>query len=202
MRSAYVSTRAAGLLAAERVTDEGLSLVTLLPPIIYGPDFPRARNRITDHIRRVLRAPFRVALGRQAAPRNLVFVEDVIAAIARADRAEAATGRHLVSGENVTQNDLEIEVRRAGGARMTPRIPIPRAAALVAGRVADRLFRFDETAGVTARMLTLLAPWCLHPYALPAFDDSVAPTATTFAQGIRRTVDALRTRDEVTTRHE
>jgi len=194
--SAYVRTRVAGLLAVERVAAEGLPLVTLLPPIIYGPDFARARNRITDHLRRVLRAPLRIAIGTNAPRRNLVFVDDVTQAIARAERAREATGRHLLSGDNVTQNELEMAARAAIDASIPPRIVIPSAAAIAAGRVADALLRFDRSSGWTARMQTLLAPWCLRPYALPAFDDGVEPAATPFALGIRRTVEMLRTHEK------
>lgn len=190
--SSYIRSRVEGLLAIERVAEEGLPLVTLLPPIIYGPDHPRARNRITNHIRRTLRAPFRVAIGSRSPRRNLVFVDDVTRSIARAEAADAASGRHIVSGENVTHEELESTVRTAAGVSVTPRIVVPRVAALIGGRIADALMRMDPASGWTSRMQTLLAPWCLRPYALPSFGEGAEPMATPFAVGIQRTVEALR----------
>jgi nucleoside-diphosphate-sugar epimerase len=194
-QSTYVRTRVEGLLAVERVAEGSLPLVTLLPPIIYGADHTRARNRITNHMRRTLRAPFRVAIGGPSSKRNLVHVDDVTRSLARAEAAQAPSGRHIVSGDNVTQDELESAVRTAAGMPPAPRIALPRAAALSAARIADALLRIDPAGGWTSRLETLLAPWCLRPYALPFFGEGAEPVATPFAVGIQRTVEALRQRE-------
>ena len=177
---AYVRSRITGLLAVERIAGDTLPLVTLLPSIIFGPDHPRAHNRITAHIRRVLRAPLRVAIGRRQPQRNLVFVEDVVQAIARAEQHDTPRGRAIVSGENVTQEQLEAEVCAAAGKTVPRRIVLPGALAVGAARAMDALLRFDPASGWTIRMRTLLQPWCLQPR-----------NVTSFAEGIRRTVHSV-----------
>lgn len=183
---AYVRSRVDAALAVERMAADRLPLVTILPSIVYGPDHPRARNRIASHIRRVLARPLRIAIAGPQARRNLVYVDDVTDSILRAERSECPTGRHLVSGENVTQDDLEAEVRTVAGMRPSLRVAVPRAAARAAARTVDALLRFDPASGWTSRLETLLAPWCL----LPAV--TLGGTATPFSEGVRRTVEAVR----------
>ncbi len=154
----YVASKIAGIRALEAI--DGLPLVTLLPAIVYGPDHPAAPNRVTAHMRRVLARPWRVAVGGEAQPRNLVFVDDVVAAIRQAESAPAGT-RRLVAGENATQDDLERAVFAAAGRAPTPRVAVPRALVRGAGRVADTFLRREQ--GWLRRIDTLLSPWCFQP---------------------------------------
>lgn len=154
----YVRSRVDGIRALEAI--DGLPLVTLLPSIVYGPDHPHARNRITSHIRRLLARRWRVAVGGE--PRNLVYVDDVVRAIESAPER----GRHLVAGENATQDELERAVFAAAGRAPTPRIVVP--------RVLARCIPLR-------RMKTLLAPWCFVP----------TPTHTSLRDGIAATVRSL-----------
>lgn len=183
--SAYVRSRVEGLLAVERVAAEGLSLVTLLPAIVYGPDHPRAPNRIASHIRRVLAMPFRIGIGGPQERRNLVYAGDVVACIVQAEQMEPPAGRHLVSGENVTQDELETEARAAAGLHHGIRLAVPRVAASVATRTLDAVLRFDERSGWSERLRTLLSPWCFRP------GMNMGGAATPFAEGVRQTVEAL-----------
>lgn len=176
---AYVRSRVAGLVALERV--EGLPLVTVLPSIIYGPDHPRARNRMTNYMRQLLRTPVRVAIGGGGARRNLVYVDDVTRSIAAAE-ASTLSGRQLVSGANVTQDGLERTVREQPGVRVI----VPRVAALAAARTIDATLRIDASSGWASRMRTLLAPWCVAPYR------TLDGTATPFDAGVRATIEAIR----------
>jgi nucleoside-diphosphate-sugar epimerase len=154
----YVASKIAGIRALEAI--DGLPLVTLLPAIVYGPDHPAARNRVTTHMRRVLARPWRVAVGGEPQPRNLVFVGDLVAAIQQAEGAPAGT-RRLVAGENATQDDLERAVFAAAGREPTPRVTVPRTLVRGAGRIADAFLRREQ--GWLRRIDTLLSPWCFQP---------------------------------------
>lgn len=154
----YVSSKIAGMRALEAI--DGLPLVTLLPAIVYGPDHPMARNRITAHMRRVLARRWRMAVGGEGQPRNLVFVGDVVAAIQEAESAPAGT-RRLVAGENATQDALERAVFAAAGRAPTPRIAVPRALVRGAGLAADAFLRREQ--GWLRRIDTLFSPWCFQP---------------------------------------
>jgi nucleoside-diphosphate-sugar epimerase len=183
--SAYVRSRAAGLVAVERVASEGLDVVTLLPSIIYGPDHLRAPNRIASHIRRVLSRPLRLAIGRAPEPRNLVFVDDVTNSIAFAERMAGLSGRHLITGENLSQNELELAVCKAVGRPPAPRLVIPRAAARMVSRAIDAAVRFDAGSGWRDTIETLLSPRRFRP------NTSLHGASTSFAKGIRMTIESM-----------
>ena len=154
----YVGSKIAGIRALEAI--DGLPLVTLLPAIVYGPDHPAARNRITSHMRRLLARSWRVAVSGQAQPRNLVFAGDVVTAIQQAESAPAGT-RRLVAGENVTQDDLERAVFAAAARKPTLRVAVPRMWVRGAAGAADLFLRREQ--GWLRRIDTLLAPWCFQP---------------------------------------
>lgn len=172
----YVASKAAGIRALGSI--EGLPLVTLLPALVYGPDYPRARNRITAHMRRVLAKPWRIAIGESSEPRNLVFVDDVVRAIEQAENEPAGT-RRIVAGENATQDELERAVFASAGRDATPRVVLPRAVVRAAARTADAILRREQ--GWLRRIDTLLAPWCFVP--------SIAHTS--LAEGVAATVRSL-----------
>jgi nucleoside-diphosphate-sugar epimerase len=172
----YVDSRGAGIHALEAI--KGLPYVVLLPAIVYGPDHPQARNRITSHIRRLLSRPWRIAIGGSSAPRNLVLVDDVIRAIERAESGPSRR-RELVAGENVTQDELEQLVFSAARRKPTPRIVIPRPAADLAARALDAVQRREQ--GWTRSIETLLTPWCFQP----------SPGHTLLRDGIAATVRSL-----------
>jgi nucleoside-diphosphate-sugar epimerase len=163
----YVVSKAAGIRTLEAI--EGLPLVTLLPSIVYGPDHPHARNRITNHLRRLLARPWRVAIG-GAEPRNLVYVDDVVRAIAEAVRdgngehEGVGARRRLVTGENVTQAMLESALFAAAERSPTPRLVLPRVAVRTAAHILDTML-LRRGLGWSRRIETLLAPWCFAPSA-------------------------------------
>jgi len=168
--SAYIASRKEALDAV------GSDAAIILPSIIFGPDHPRAPNRITRHMRGLLRRPLRIGIGGKQEPRNMVYVDDVVRAI-----AHAPVGRTLVAGENVTQERLESEVYAAAGRKPATRIVLPRFAALAATKTIDTILGYDRASGWTSRAETLLAPWIFEP----------SRDATPFAEGVRRTVAAL-----------
>jgi UDP-glucose 4-epimerase len=172
----YIGSKAAGIRVLEAI--EGLPLVTLLPAIVYGPDHPHARNRITTHMRRVLARPWRVAIGGASEPRNLVFVDDVVRAIVESENTPIGT-RRLVAGENATQDDLERAVFAAAGRKPTPRVTVPRAVVRAAARTADAILRREQ--GWLRRVDTLLAPWCFLP----------GPSHTPLRDGVAATLRSL-----------
>jgi nucleoside-diphosphate-sugar epimerase len=179
----YVLSKCDGILALERLAREGLPLVTILPSIIYGPDQPGARSRVTSHMRRILSTPLRVAVA--APPRNLVFVDDVVRAIVQAEERGETGSRSVVAGEDVTPEAFELEVFAAAGRRPSPRIVIPSALATASARVLDAVLGYDVACGWSARVRTLLAPWCFR--SVPTISE-LDQTPTALAEGVRRTV--------------
>jgi len=172
----YIRSKVAGVRALEAM--EGLQLVTLLPSIIYGPDHPLARNRITSHMRRLRSQRWRIAVSGPSAPRNLVYVDDVVQAIERAED-DPASSRRVVAGENVMQEELELAVYAALGRRPAPRLVVPRVAVNAAARAADLFIRSEQ--GWLRRIEALRAPWCFRP----------SESHVSLAEGIARTIRSL-----------
>jgi nucleoside-diphosphate-sugar epimerase len=154
-REAYLSSRRAGLEKLEAIDD--LPLVTLLAPIIFGPDFPAARNRVTDHIRFVLRYGLAPLLGRGAAKRPLVFVDDVVRSIQKLMVGDL-TGRVALAGEMVSQSELDRRIAAISGKRLSL-IHLPERVVLHTARWIDILKRLDADAGYVRRLQTLALEW-------------------------------------------
>lgn len=183
----YAQSKYDGILALERLAAEGLPLVTLLPSIIYGPDFPNARSRATSHMRRVLSRPVRVNLNAPA--RNLVFVDDVVRAIASAEERGTTGARYILAGDDVTPEEFERAVFTAAGRPPTPRILIPARIAKFGARAIDALLGYDAGSGWSTRVRTMFEPWCFRSdRAISDLDFKPAP----LAEGVRRTVTTLK----------
>jgi nucleoside-diphosphate-sugar epimerase len=162
-----------------------LPLVTILPSIVYGPDWPDAPSRLTRHMHRLLKRSWRVSIGSDA-PRNLVYVEDVVRAIVNAETIGKTGERCFVGGENATQEEFERAVFRAAGVPATPRITIPPPIARAAATAADLALRMRGGCGYRGRVDALLASWTFDD--VPAGDLRVVPTS--LDEGIRRTLRA------------
>ena len=182
----YAQSKRDGILALERLAADGLPLVTLLPSIIYGTDFPNARSRSTSHMRRVLAKPFRINVNAPA--RNLVFVDDVVRAIARAESDGQPGARYVIAGEDTTPEHFERAVFAAADRRPTPKILVPRVVAMVAAGAIDAILGYDVGSGWRARVRTMFAPWCFRSgRAIQDLDHKATP----LAEGVRRTVATL-----------
>ena len=179
----YIRSKLDGITALE---ESGVPLVTILPTIIYGPDSPRSPNRITSHMRRILSKKFRIGI--RTPPRSLVFVDDVVRAIAQAEERGVLGARYLVAGDNVTMTAFEDEVFAAAGKTPTPRIGVPKSVVTASGQIIDTILRYDASSGWTSRARTLLAPWCFR---MVRARNELAVDPTPLAAGVRRTLAAL-----------
>jgi nucleoside-diphosphate-sugar epimerase len=179
----YILSKRGGITALE---ESGVPLVTILPSIIYGPDSPRSPNRITSHIRRILSKKLRI--GVNVPPRNLVFVDDVVHAIAQTEEHGTLGARYVLAGDDVTMTAFEDEVFAAAGKRPTPRVRMPKSFVTASGQLIDILLGYDASSGWTARVHTLLAPWCFRSVRAQ-HELGVVPTP--LAAGVRRTLAAL-----------
>jgi UDP-glucose 4-epimerase len=180
-RDPYFCSRAAALERLEAI--ESLPLRTVLPSIVFGPDFPGARNRVTSHIRFVLRAPIVPVIGAGTARRALIHVADVVRAL-----VEAATGdgaRRVVLGSG-TVSQIEFD-RRVGEAvsRRVRFLHLPERIVARAGRAADILRGFEPDSGYASRLEALRLEWLLPcdppasgaDWTLIPLDEAIASTA-------------------------
>jgi nucleoside-diphosphate-sugar epimerase len=157
----YERSRRAGLLAMRGLVAAGLDAVILCPTIVFGPDHPAYPNRVTSELRRIAGRPFAMLIAGGTAARDLVYVDDVIAAALAAERLAPPGVELLLGGEPTAHRDLLARTLALLGRRGAApvRISIPAAAALAAARAADRLLRYDAGCGHAAAVVRMLQSW-------------------------------------------
>jgi farnesol dehydrogenase len=168
--SLYVASRARAVLAIRDLARAGAPVVTLAPTLVYGPDQPGHRNRVTAYARRVLTRGFDLVLDGGRASRDLVHVDDLIAALLAAARAPGVEGEEfLIGGESTSQHDLGDLVRRCAGRRPPLRLSCPASLARGLALPIDAALRYDARAGWASAVETLRRSW--------TFDDSKGRSA-------------------------
>jgi len=180
-------------VAAERLADEavrsGHPLIRLYPGVIYGPGSLSEGNLIgrlvADHLRG--RLPGLIGADR---PWSYAFVEDVAAAHCAAIERAPDAARYVLGGENASQAQLFRLVEEITGRRQPRRIPFGVAAAIGAiDESRARLF------GGTPRLTRATVEIFRHDWSLDSRTAvrDLGYTMTPLADGMRRTIDSLRT---------
>jgi dihydroflavonol-4-reductase len=188
--SFYAATKARAVLGLRSLAAAGAPVATIHPTIVYGPDHPSRPNRVTSHVRRLLRRRFDVALGDGLARRDLVHVGDVVTALLAAARAPAALGEELLlGGEPASQRGLGELVARSAGRRPPLVVGLPPRAARGAARLIDRLARRAPRSGLANTLDGLAREWC---YCSDRARAVLGHRPRTLAQGIAETVDWIR----------
>jgi len=189
-QNAYIQSKLEGLDALEAMAVDGFPLVTLLPSIVYGPDHPTAPNRITSHIRRLLRSPVRIHIDSVRAMRNLAFVDDVIGGMMKAIDSPAPHGsRFILGGADTSMLDFERKVLEMSG-RVTPAIRVPGLIARSVATAIDSVRGRNEGEGYRAQIAVLQQEW--------RFDSSRAEVhlgynRTALHIGLEKTIQSIKT---------
>ena len=167
-------------LEAERALTEttarnGMELVLIRPPLVYGPEVKGNFLRLLGWVDSGLPLPFASVRNR----RSLIYVGNLVDAIARCAEHPAARGPFLVSDdETVSTPELVSRITRALQ-RPARLIPVPpallRAAGMIAGR-RDEIQRLIGNLAIDSSKARRLLDW-RPPYAL---DEGLAETARWF----------------------
>ncbi len=167
-------------LEAERALTEttarnGMELVLIRPPLVYGPEVKANFLRLLGWVDSGLPLPFASVRNR----RSLIYVGNLVDAIARCAEHPAARGPFLVSDEEtVSTPELVSRIARALE-RPARLIPVPpallRAAGMIAGR-RDEIRRLIGNLAIDSSRARRLLDW-RPPYAL---EEGLAETARWF----------------------
>jgi len=165
-------------LEAERALTEttarnGMELVLIRPPLVYGPEVKANFLRLLGWVDSGLPLPFASVRNR----RSLIYVGNLVDAIARCAEHPAARGPLLVSDdETVSTPELVSRITRAleRPARLIP-VPPALAAGMIAGR-RDEIQRLIGNLAIDSSKARRLLDW-RPPYAL---DEGLAETARWF----------------------
>ncbi len=167
-------------LEAERALTEtaarnGMELVIIRPPLVYGPEVKANFLRLLGWVDAGLPLPFASVRNR----RSLIYVGNLVAAIARFAEHPAARGPFLVSDEeSVSTPELMSRIARVleRPARLLPAPPaLLRVAGMIAGR-RDEIRRLTGSLAIDSTRARRLLDW-RPPYTL---DAGLAETARWF----------------------
>ena len=167
-------------LEAERALTEtaaryGIELVIIRPPLVYGPEVKANFLRLLGWVDSGLPLPFASMRNR----RSLIYVGNLVDAIARFAEHPAACGPFLVSDdESVSTPELVSRIARALG-RPARLLPVPPALLRVAGIIAgrrDEIRRLTGNLAIDSLRARRLLNW-RPPYTL---DAGLAQTARWF----------------------
>jgi nucleoside-diphosphate-sugar epimerase len=167
-------------LEAERALTEtaarnGMELVMVRPPLVYGPGVKANFLRLLRWVDSGLPLPFASVRNR----RSLIYVGNLVDAIARCAEHPAARGPFLVSDEE-TVSTPELVSRIARALQRPARLfPVPPALLRVAGMIAgrrDEIRRLTGNLAIDSARARRLLDW-RPPHAL---DEGLAETARWF----------------------
>jgi len=167
-------------LEAERALTElaarsGMELVLIRAPLVYGPRVKGNFLRLLRWVDSGVPLPFAMVRNR----RSLIYLGNLVDAIARCAEHPAAQGPYLVSDEEMVST-LELVLRIARALERPARLfPAPQALLRIAGMIAgrrDEIRRLTGNLAVDSSRVRRLLDW-RPPYAL---DDGLATTARWF----------------------
>jgi nucleoside-diphosphate-sugar epimerase len=140
---------------------------------------------VTSEIRRLLTTRIELLPAGGAPPRDLVFRDDVVAALLAAEERGSPGQIFLLGGEAAAQRDFNRRVLAAAGLRPRLRLVLPRPLLAAAGRAADRLLGLERGSGYTQAFATLAREWRFDCAAARA---ELGYCPTSLDQGVGRTV--------------
>ena len=156
----YAVSRAVALERIEALSGRGTEIAVVLPSIVFGPDQRSHRNRVTNHLRRLLRSRACLSPPGPPARRSLAFRNDVVEGILSAEQvAISGSRRFILAGEDITMDDLNTRTRLLAGRSPGVQIRIPGKVLRAGAVAADRLRGFPSDSGYAAALQTLLAEW-------------------------------------------
>jgi nucleoside-diphosphate-sugar epimerase len=161
---------------------DGLDLVVVRPPLVYGPDVRANFLRLLRTIDRGTPLP----LGRVENRRSLVFVDNLADLLARVATSDAASGEAFMvaDGDPVSTPTLVRALAHALG-RPARLMPVPLSMLRMVGRLLGQAEAVDRLVGsleVDSSRTQSVLDWS-PPF---SFDEGVAATAAWFAEGERR----------------
>jgi NAD+-dependent farnesol dehydrogenase len=185
----YVWSKRECARRVQEIGAAGLRVVTVYPGIVFGPDEKTHPNRVTSHIRSLLRTRVDWAIGGGGQRRNLVFVQDVVDGILLAESAGRDGRGYILGGENWSPRELNRAALAAAGASARARLSVPVALARFAARAADRMRRFPRAAGYERAVDTLSRPWC---FSSERAGKELGYCCTPLREAVARTVQFLK----------
>lgn len=185
----YVASKARAVDALRRLRRDGAPIAIAHPAIVYGPDHPSHPNRVTMRMRSLLRRRPELILGGGRAERDLVHVDDVVAALRSLAEPESRPDEVIAAAGPLSHRGLVEAVAGSSGRAAPLLLSLPVPVAQLAARVADRLRGRDSSSGSARAVWTLAQSWRFRGEGLRAL---LGREPVSAAEGVRATVEWLR----------
>jgi nucleoside-diphosphate-sugar epimerase len=157
----YTDSRIEALEGMRRIAAEGgLPLVTLFPAVVFGPDAPGHPNRVTGHLRTLLRTGLDVVVAGGAQRRSLVYVEDVVQGLLLAEQRAKPGAELILGGDDVSPRELNRLALEMARRPVRARVSIPLSLARAAAALADVSRGHSRRAGYRSALSVLTREWC------------------------------------------
>lgn len=157
--SRYIQSKAAGQRAMMRLAQDGLRLSIICPTLVYGPDHPSHRNRLTSQARRLLKTRMDIVVGSGDRRRNLVAVQDVVEGMLLAEAGEYFGESFILGGEDCSFRSFNREVFTLSGVKPFLRLSAPMWFATPLAEIVDWLRGYDHGAGFAQALRLLNREW-------------------------------------------
>jgi nucleoside-diphosphate-sugar epimerase len=157
--NSYLRSRVEALEQMKQLAEQGLPLLTVCPTIVFGPDHSTHPNRVTSHLRRLLRFRLDLVVAGGRHRRNLVYVDDVVRGILLAEQFGDVGEEFILGGENISHRELNRTALSLAGRPPRFSVSIPQGVALAGTKVADTISRRDRRSGYVAALGMLTTEW-------------------------------------------
>lgn len=159
IENSYLRSRVRAMEEMRKLVGHGLRLVTVCPTIVFGPDHPTHLNRITTHLRRVLRSGVDVVVGGGHQRRNLVYVGDLVRGVLLAERFGDVGEEFILGGDDLTHREFNQMAFSLAGRKAFLRLSVPVGIARAAAKLTDRVYGYDRGSGYEVTIGTLTKEW-------------------------------------------
>jgi nucleoside-diphosphate-sugar epimerase len=134
--------------------------VSLFPAIVFGPDAPGHPNRVTAHLRTLLRTGLDVVVAGGTQRRSLVYVEDVVQGLLLAETRARPGAELILGGDDVAPRELNRLALAMAGRPVRARLSVPLPLARAAAALADFSRGHSRRSGYASALSLLTREWC------------------------------------------
>lgn len=181
----YPASKIEAQVGLRHLARGGLDLVTAFPSIVFGPDWPGRRNRVTNELRRLLRTRCALLVGGGDHRRSLAYVSDVVRGLLLLEERGAAGGEYLLGGPDVTARELAAATLRLSGGTSGARLRVPALAARIGGRLLDRARGHHPELGYAEAVRTLQREWRCDSARAAALGYTATPVERALTETLR-----------------
>jgi len=184
----YLYSRQKVLDDLNAMVEFGFPLITISPTIVFGPDSPDHPNRITTHIQNLMRNRLDIVIQGGSNYRNLVYIDDVVDGILKAEKYGKTGEIYILGGEEISHRQFNRIVFMQAGQNPLISISIPKQLAIGLAKFLDIILGHEKGSGFVAAVNMLLTDWF---FSTKKAENDLDWTPIPISQAIHRTINNI-----------